>query len=213
MKSVLISTTFLSLAFSASAQFNTIKRIKALPTIQRDTATVAMEPKSMIVGYEPENTTELNEAAKKITSVVSMPLSNPIINSYYGNRIDPITGKIKFHHGIDFRGSSDSVLVVMPGRVKKVAYSRGLGNYVEVEHGNYTTIYGHLSYIMVIEKTKIEAGIVLGITGTTGRSTGEHLHFELKHKGETVDPTPFLDLIYRSVELKARNKSLELGRN
>ncbi|WP_181308803.1 M23 family metallopeptidase [Rufibacter sp. XAAS-G3-1] len=213
MRNPLFTAVLFCICTSAHGQFNTIKKIKVLPQIQMDTATVAKLPSSFIPGYEPENTVELNEAAKKVIALVSMPLSNPIINSYYGNRIDPISGKLKFHQGIDFKANSNSVMAVMPGKIRKVAYSRSLGNYIEVEHGDYRTIYGHLSFVLVREKQEVAAGAVIGITGTTGRSTGEHLHFSVKHKGKAIDPTPVLDLIYRSVELRARNKTAGLGSN
>ncbi|PRY09057.1 peptidase M23-like protein [Pontibacter ummariensis] len=91
----------------------------------------------------------------------------------------------------------------MPGKVSKVGYSKGLGNYIEVAHGAYRSVYGHLSTILVREEALVQAGTVLAITGSTGRSTGEHLHFSLKHGARVVDPTPYLDLIYREIA-KAR---------
>ena len=213
MKKPLFAALLFSMCTTAYGQFNTIKKIKKLPQIQMDTATVEKRPESIIPGYEPVNSAELNEAAKQITALVSMPLFNPVINSYYGNRIDPISGKVKFHQGIDFKGYSDTVMAVMPGKIRKVAYSRGLGNYIEVEHGDYRSIYGHLSFVLVREKEEVTAGTVIGITGTTGRSTGEHLHFAIKHKGKIVNPTPVLDLIYRSVEMNSRKKTAVLGNN
>lgn len=95
-------------------------------------------------------------------------------------------------------------MAIMPGKVKKVAYSRGLGNYIEVEHGEFISIYGHLAFVMVREGLNIKAGSVIGITGSTGRSTGDHLHFAIKYKGKVINPTPFLDLIYHTLELNAQ---------
>ncbi|MFD1187201.1 M23 family metallopeptidase [Pontibacter rugosus] len=129
-----------------------------------------------------------------------MPLQRPVINSRYGQRADPVSGQTAMHRGIDFRADRDTVLAIMPGRVKEVGYSRELGNYVEVEHGTYSSVYGHLSLILVRESAVVPAGAALAITGSTGRSTGEHLHFTLKHRGRTVNPTPYLEAIYRRIE-------------
>lgn len=213
MKKPLLAVVLLCVCNSVYAQFNTIKKIRNLPQIQMDTATVVKAPQGLAPGFQPLNSAFiLSDSAKlaqspyEITLLVSMPLSRNYINSYYGNRTDPISGKTKFHHGLDFNGNSDSVMSVLKGRVRKVAYSRELGNYIEVEHGDYRSIYGHLSYVLVREKQEVIAGTVIGITGTTGRSTGEHLHFALKHKGKTINPTPFLDAIHQTVELQARSR-------
>lgn len=191
------------------SQFNTIKKIKTLPQIQIDTANEGEKVESSL----PIDSLRFMAADKRPGAVVSMPLFRPIINSTYGNRMDPLTGKESFHQGIDFKGAADSVMVVMPGEVKKVAYSRGLGNYIEVEHGDFKTTYGHLSFVMVREKTKVNAGTVIGITGSTGRSTGDHLHFAIKHKGRSINPLPFLDIIYREVQTSTRKKDLSQIRN
>ncbi|PSR51917.1 hypothetical protein AHMF7605_28835 [Adhaeribacter arboris] len=189
--------------YTAKAQFNTIKRVKILPHIQIDSNTSLPNNPSHNSIWETVN---VNSLRQKTNVSVSMPLQAPIISSGFGNRIYPLTGKIKFHYGLDFRGSSDSIMAILLGTIKKVAYSRSLGNYVEVEHGEFKIIYGHLSQIMVREKMEITAGTVLGITGSTGRSTGEHLHFAIKHRGKAINPVPFLNLIYRQVEMEARKK-------
>lgn len=205
---VLSVVALLVIHCSASAQFNTIKKVKSLPQIQIDSAGEKTKVPGSLLLLGAIDSTRFKKVEKHRGAVVSMPLTRPIINSGFGNRIDPLTGKEKHHYGIDFKGVADSVMVVMPGQVKKVAYSRGLGNYIEVEHGDFKTTYGHLSFVMVREKTKIAAGTVIGITGSTGRSTGEHLHFAIKHKGRIIDPAPFLDIIYRTLELNARKREL-----
>jgi len=197
---VIISFGFHTLAFG---QFNTIKKIKVLPQIQVDTASQKTKPANILLVADSLWSKPIPLQAG---TIVSMPLSRPVINSNFGNRIDPLTGKENYHQGIDFKGSADTVMVIMPGKVTKVAYSRGLGNYIEVEHGEFKTTYGHLSFVMVREKTKVKAGDVIGITGSTGRSTGDHLHFAIKHQGKIINPMPFLDLIYKRLEFEARKK-------
>jgi murein DD-endopeptidase MepM/ murein hydrolase activator NlpD len=190
--------------YSAAAQFNTIKKIKSLPQVQIDTLQQKPKLSGPLVVLEVIGSTKYKPVQRPAGGLVSMPLARPVINSTFGNRTDPLTGRESFHQGIDFKSYADSVMVIMPGEVKKVAYSRGLGNYIEVEHGYFKTTYGHLSFVMVREKMKVTAGTVIGITGSTGRSTGDHLHFAIKHKGKIIDPSPFLDIIYRTLELNAR---------
>lgn len=211
MKNILYLAVLITIGSPAYGQFNTIRQVKILPQIQVDTAAAQLKKESRLPAFGPPDSAAFKHAARKIGNLVSMPLSNPVITSYYGKRIDPLTGKVKFHQGLDFRALSDSVRAIMPGKVRKVAYSRGLGNYIEVGHGDYRSIYGHLSFIMVNEKMEIAAGTVIGITGTTGRSAGEHLHFAMKHKGSLVNPGPFLELIYRTVKFKSGKKAKELS--
>ncbi|WP_190277639.1 M23 family metallopeptidase [Adhaeribacter rhizoryzae] len=188
-------------------QFNTIKQVKNLPQVQVDAATARTGIVAITSPLQAIDSTRFKPVAGPTGTGVSMPLSRPVINSHFGYRVDPLTGKEKFHDGIDFRGYADSVMVIMPGEVNKVAYSRGLGNYIEVKHGDFQTTYGHLSLVMVREKMKLNAGIVIGITGSTGRSTGDHLHFAIRHRGQNIDPVPFLDIIYRTLKLQARKKN------
>lgn len=136
-----------------------------------------------------------------------MPLISTTVNSPYGRRLDPLTGELTHHKGIDFRARQDSVLSIMPGRVKRVGYSKGLGSYIEIEHGAWRSIYGHLSVVLVQESMVVSAGEAIAITGNTGRSTGEHLHFAIRHRGRIVDPTPYLDLIYRKIETSNQRRS------
>lgn len=191
---------FLTLGTKGHSQFNTVKKNLNLSKVEVDTIDKVEEAPIALLDECWQGKTD--ESKWKPGPAVSMPLSSPLINSAYGNRIDPLTGKVKFHHGIDFKGSADSVMVIMAGEVKEVAYSLGFGNYVEVQHGDFSTIYGHLSLVMIRDGIKVRAGTVIGLTGNTGRSTGDHLHFGLKHKGKTMDPTRFLDLIYNYKELK-----------
>ena len=99
------------------------------------------------------------------------------------------------HRGIDLKGNNDYVYSIMPGMVVKTGKNKGLGNYVEVRHGDFTSIYGHLYSVLVNAKQAVEAGQPIGISGSTGRSTGEHLHFQMEYKDKTIDPKPILDYI------------------
>ncbi|HQF49886.1 MAG TPA: M23 family metallopeptidase, partial [Paludibacteraceae bacterium] len=113
----------------------------------------------------------------------------------YGYRKDPFTGKRKFHNGIDLHARSSKVFAMMQGRVLKVGQDKVSGKYVTLQHGSFTVSYCHLSQIFVSQGQDVLSGDVVGITGNTGRSTGEHLHITIRQKGEYVNPRIFLDYI------------------
>lgn len=118
---------------------------------------------------------------------LSLPIDSIVITSPYGKRKDPITGKEAIHKGIDLRGNNDYVYSIMPGKVTKTGKNKTLGNYVVIKHGDFESTYGHLYNVLINAKQAVEAGQPIGISGNTGRSTGEHLHFGLKFKNEIID--------------------------
>ena len=126
---------------------------------------------------------------------VCYPLSHIKINSPYGYRKDPFTGKRKFHNGIDLHARSAKVFAMMQGRVIAVGQDKVSGKYVTLRHGNFTVSYCHLSQISVSQGQDVLSGDVVGITGNTGHSTGEHLHITIRQKREYVNPRIFLDYI------------------
>ena len=127
-----------------------------------------------------------------------LPLANPApghsVTSPFGVRTDPILGTAALHSGMDFRAPIGmSAKVTAPGVVVKAGWNGGYGRMVEVDHGNgFATRYGHLSEIDVTVGQKLAAGDAIGKTGSSGRSTGPHLHYEVRHNGEAVDPLRFL---------------------
>lgn len=128
-----------------------------------------------------------------------MPLRRPLsataeVTSPFGARPDPFLGKAAMHAGQDFRDEYGApVRVTAAGTVVKAGVNGGYGNLVEVDHGNgLATRYGHLSAIEVEEGETVVAGTVIGKLGSTGRSTGPHLHYETRIDGEAVDPQRFL---------------------
>ena len=128
-----------------------------------------------------------------------MPLRRPLpgaldVTSGFGLRVDPFIGRAAMHTGIDFRDDYGAgIRVTAAGKVISAGRTGGYGNMVEVDHGNgLTTRYGHLSQILVSEGQSVEAGAVIGKLGSTGRSTGPHLHYETRVDGEAVNPTRFL---------------------
>ena len=118
------------------------------------------------------------------------PLDTLVVTSGYGYRTDPFSGKRKFHHGTDFASSADNVYSMMPGKVRKIGYNKVLGNYIELDHGDFTVTYAHLHTVIGEKGDFVRAGQSVGITGNTGRSTGEHLHLSMRYKNKSVDPYP-----------------------
>ncbi len=123
------------------------------------------------------------------------PVAGPVeFSSGFGVRSDPFLGRPAMHTGLDFRASTgEPVRATANGRVVKAGWHGGYGRLVEVDHGNgLTTRYGHLSAINVKIGEQVRIGQTLGEVGSTGRSTGPHLHYETRIGGEAVDPQRFL---------------------
>lgn len=190
------------------AQFNTVScpgnRYKV--TVENPTRTTSkaeVTPESITSENEksvPDKVSLSSADTKKKEQVarylsVCYPLSSIKINSPYGYRKDPFTGKRKFHNGIDLHARSAKVFAMMQGRVIAVGQDKVSGKYVTLRHGNFTVSYCHLSQISVSQGQDVLSGDVVGITGNTGRSTGEHLHITIRQKGEYVNPRIFLDYI------------------
>ncbi|TIR32882.1 MAG: M23 family metallopeptidase [Mesorhizobium sp.] len=145
---------------------------------------------------------ELDEALDALdrlkTEARRLPLANPApgrsVTSPFGVRTDPLLGTAALHSGMDFRAPTGMpAKVTAPGVVVKAGWNGGYGRMVEVDHGNgFATRYGHLSKINVTVGKRLNAGDVVGKTGSSGRSTGPHLHYEIRHNGEAIDPLRFL---------------------
>ena len=126
---------------------------------------------------------------------VSYPLRYIKVTSPYGYRKDPFTGKSKFHGGLDLRARGDKVMAMMEGVVVKVGQDKTSGKYVTLRHGRYTVSYCHLSKILIVKGAIVHPRDVVGITGSTGRSTGEHLHITCKLNGRSISPSLIFDYI------------------
>ncbi len=115
------------------------------------------------------------------------------ISSRFGERIHPITGELKNHNGMDIAANSGTAVYAADGgRVVLAEWYGGYGNCIMIEHGNgYKTLYGHLSYIGVKNGQYVNQGDTIGQVGSTGNSTGPHLHFEVYSNGSRIDPEQF----------------------
>lgn len=133
--------------------------------------------------------------------LAAVPSGNPVsegwVSSNYGKRTDPMTGKHDYHKGIDLAGvEGTEVKSVGTGVVTWSGKQRGYGNVVEVDHGHgYVTRYAHNAKNLVEIGDRVEKGQTIGLMGSTGRSTGPHVHFEVEQNGKLVDPKPYLEPI------------------
>ena len=184
------------------AQFHTI----ASRPLHNKVETVKDRPKSETVNVKDS----LAMVGKKEKSIdkekwlerymsMSLPLKRIKVTSSFGMRRDPFTGKLRMHNGIDLYARNDKVYAMFSGMVKMVGYDNRSGKYVILQHDCLTVIYCHLSKVTVKEKTPVLAGDVVGITGNTGRSTGEHLHLSCKIKGKFLNPHKIIEYIMYSL--------------
>jgi murein DD-endopeptidase MepM/ murein hydrolase activator NlpD len=124
--------------------------------------------------------------------LICLPLTKLYITSSFGYRRHPVTGVYAFHNGTDFRARSDTVYAVMDGNVAAAGYDDLLGISATIDHGAAASVYGHLSQLFVLAGEDVTAGQPIGITGKTGRVTGEHLHFSIRQGGRYSDPLEFI---------------------
>ena len=145
---------------------------------------------------------ELDQALDKLDRIkqhaMALPISNPApgraISSTFGVRKDPLLGTPALHSGMDFRAPMGfPAKATAAGVVVKAGWNGGYGRMVEIDHGDgFTTRFAHLSKIDVDEGQNVTAGEVIGMVGSSGRSTGPHLHYEVRHNGEAIDPLRFI---------------------
>lgn len=137
-------------------------------------------------------------AAAGISGPVSIPSRTPLegltMTSNFGMRIHPVLGGARAHKGVDLAAPVGTpIYATADGVVGKASWFGGYGLYVQLEHGNnLETRYGHMSRLNVAEGQHIHKGDVLGFVGTTGRSTGPHLHYEVRVDGVAVNPIPYM---------------------
>ena len=128
---------------------------------------------------------------------ISPAKGNYRLSSTFGTREDPVYGGIRRHEGNDFAAKTGTpVYATGDGVVDQVSFGyHGYGNIIVIDHGfGYKTRYAHLHSINVVEGMKIHRGECIGAVGRTGKATGSHLHYEVRYKGDPVNPANFYDL-------------------
>jgi len=147
--------------------------------------------------FFPGQTFGAVERAFFLNILFRFPLALGLLTSTYGSRLDPMTGQQGFHHGVDIAAPVGlDVYAARDGTVLQVEEDPQLGKVVVLQHdGGYQTVYGHLSRILVALKQNVRSGTIIGNVGTTGYSTGPHLHFEIRRRGSSRDPLPLLPAV------------------
>jgi murein DD-endopeptidase MepM/ murein hydrolase activator NlpD len=113
--------------------------------------------------------------------------------SHFGRRNDPFSGEHAFHSGVDISAPTGTpVRATADGVVTFAQYYGGYGKLIVIRHGDFETYYGHLSRIQVVEGQEIRRGEIIGASGATGRVTAPHLHYEVRQRGNPINPYPFL---------------------
>lgn len=141
----------------------------------------------------------------KKSMLENLPAIQPVLNkdltrmaSGFGWRIDPVYHSRRFHAGMDFTAPiGTDIFATANGTISETGWKQGYGNCVEIDHGyGYVTLYGHMSAIKVRVGEKVKRGEVIGLVGSTGKSTGPHLHYEVHYKGQIMNPQNYyyLDL-------------------
>ena len=191
---------------ASNAQFNTISghapraRITAVndkeASPESDTSHVCLSgthaPDSVLSPKQSERTSHVS---------MTYPLRNIKITSPFGYRTDPFTGKRTMHNGVDLVAHSAVVYSMFDGTVEKTGYDSRSGNFVTLRHGDFRISYCPLSQILATKGQSVLAGFPVGITGSTGRSTGEHLHITAKYKGKAFNPMALLEYAFKQVLL------------
>ncbi len=136
----------------------------------------------------------MDQNLKAQVSPTGRPIEKGWISSHFGKRTDPFTGKPAQHEGMDFAGKAGSnVVAVAAGVVTWSGKRYGYGQMVELNHGNgYVTRYGHNQENLVQEGDKVEKGQAIALMGSSGRSTGPHVHFEVLRNGKVVNPSKYI---------------------
>ena len=199
---------------SAKAQFNTVSDNVCRYKVRK------VEEKFLLPANQPVDSIQANLLQQETDSMdskqkqwissypsITYPLKSIKVTSPYGYRRDPFTGKLSWHNGLDLRAKNEPAYAMMDGIVEKVGYDNRSGNYVTLRHGNFYISYCHLSSIIVRKGEYVYPGIIVGVTGNTGRSTGNHLHLTCKKDGKSFNPAILLNLIEKSFALSALSMS------
>ncbi len=180
---------------SAKAQFNTVSdnvcRYKVKKVEENIPFSANNDVDSLAINPPLQETDSVDSKQKQWTSSYpsfTYPLKSIKVTSPYGYRRDPFTGKLSWHNGLDLRAKNEPAYAMMDGIIEKVGYDNRSGNYVTLRHGNFYISYCHLSSIIVRKGEYVYPGIIVGVTGNTGRSTGSHLHLTCKKDGKSINP-------------------------
>ncbi|MCA9563085.1 MAG: M23 family metallopeptidase [Myxococcales bacterium] len=178
----------------------TIVRLTPPPQSGREATPISREvrivraqvPEGAGMGVQEQ---EEEERVSATPVVFVTPVEEPRITSPYGRRSDPFHGRTRMHRGVDFGGETGTpIYAAASGRALMAGYcDRGTGNCVVLQHrSEWRTQYFHLDEVAIRAGERVQTGQLIGYMGATGRATGPHLHFQVSHRGEDVDPMEVL---------------------
>lgn len=172
----------------------------------------AIDPRFERMGLSIARMEALEESLQGIPQV--LPAAEWSISSGFGYRRDPFTGRGAMHTGLDFRaGYGSPIHAAAKGRISFVGQRAGYGKVVEISHGNgLMTRYAHMSAFRARVGQKVAAGAVIGAIGSSGRSTGPHLHFEVRINDRAVNPRPFLEVAPHVLEEARGNPAVHAAK-
>ncbi len=155
----------------------------------------SLDPRFQRLGLSLARMDALEQGMLRLPQV--LPANPQLMSSGFGYRSDPFTHAAAFHPGLDFRGPIGTpILAAARGRVSFAGQRSGYGNCIEIDHGDgLVTRYAHMSAFRARQGDQVAAGQVIGAIGSTGRSTGPHLHFEVRINDRPVNPRPFLEAL------------------
>lgn len=153
-------------------------------------------------------------AAQQTAAIPSRkPVEDIKLTSNFGVRNDPFNGNHRMHQGIDIPGALGTpIYATADGVVSRAEWAGGYGNLVEITHGNgLQTRYGHMSKLIAQPNQRVVRGQLIGLMGSTGRSTGSHLHYEVRIAGAAVNPVPYLEGTNYELALNAARSQVAMG--
>ena len=152
--------------------------------------------RQLFSGWEKADATHngLSAPAAKVAVPSRMPLDNARLSSDFGMRTHPVMGGRRHHRGVDLASPTGTpVYATADGRVDMAQWFSSYGLYIQINHGgDLETRYAHLSSLAVTQGQKVRKGDLIGHVGSTGRSTGPHLHYEVRVAGQAVNPIPYM---------------------
>lgn len=162
-------------------------------TRNSDVISVAIKLKnneSKVFRFYPGDKLSSEERISFLDSLFSSPMKKARITSHFGYRSDPLSGKLSFHSGVDFRAPVGTpVFAVRDGKVQDIGILEIYGLYIIIDHdGGYQTVYAHLDEVLVKIGQLVGAGYQIALSGDSGISTGPHLHFEIRKNGKPTNP-------------------------
>jgi murein DD-endopeptidase MepM/ murein hydrolase activator NlpD len=149
---------------------------------------------NLFASWQASDTTAAPVTRAAVSIPSRMPVEGVRLSSDYGMRNHPVTGGRRAHKGVDLAGPVGTpILATADGLVARADWFSSYGLYVQLEHGgNLQTRYGHMSRLNVAAGQRVRKGEVIGSVGSTGRSTGPHLHYEVRISGQAVNPIPYM---------------------